>query len=57
VPILLGAFAIIGGVDGAQGVYGLVFVVVLFSVLGQGTLVPWVAGRLAIPMDEHAVPP
>jgi hypothetical protein len=23
---------------------------VLFSVLGQGTLVPWVAGRLAIPM-------
>jgi potassium/hydrogen antiporter len=57
VPILLGAFAIIGGVDGAQGVCGLVFVVVLFSVLGQGTLVPWVAGRLAIPMDEHAVPP
>jgi cell volume regulation protein A len=50
VPILLAAFAIIAGVAGAEQVYGLVFVVVLFSVLGQGTLVPWVAGRLAIPM-------
>jgi cell volume regulation protein A len=52
VPILLAAFAIISGVAGAQQVYGLVFVAVLFSVLGQGTLVPWVAGRLSIPMTE-----
>jgi cell volume regulation protein A len=50
VPILLAALAIIAGVEGADQVYGLVFVVVLFSVLGQGTLVPWVARRLAIPM-------
>ena len=57
VPILLAAFAIISGVDGAQRVYGVVFVVVLFSVLGQGTLVPWVAGRLAIPMHEQPAQP
>jgi cell volume regulation protein A len=54
VPILLAAFAILGGVDGADGVYGLVFVVVLLSVLGQGTLVPSVARQLGIPMHEQA---
>jgi cell volume regulation protein A len=53
VPILLAALAVIGEVPGARDVYGLVFVVVLLSVLGQGTLVPWVASRLAIPMLEH----
>jgi cell volume regulation protein A len=57
VPILLAAFAIISHVDGAERVYGLVFVVVLFSVLGQGTLVPWVAQRLRIPMHEHPAQP
>ena len=57
VPILLGAFAILGGVDGADNVYGLVFVVVLLSVLGQGTLVPWVARRLGIPMHDQALRP
>jgi cell volume regulation protein A len=50
VPVLLAAFALLGHVDDGQRIYGLVFVVVLASVLGQGTLVPWVAGRLAIPM-------
>jgi cell volume regulation protein A len=50
VPILLAAFAVIAHVEGAGEVYGLVFVVVLFSVLVQGTLVPSVAGRLSIPM-------
>ena len=57
VPILLGAFAILGGVDGADNVYGLVFVVVLLSVLGQGTLVPSVARRLGIPMHDQALRP
>jgi cell volume regulation protein A len=52
VPILLAAFAIIEGVHGADRVYGLVFVAVLFSVLGQGTLVPWVGARLGIPMQD-----
>jgi cell volume regulation protein A len=50
VPILLAAFAVIGGAPGADGIYGVVFVVVLVSVVGQGTLVPWVARRLGIPM-------
>ena len=57
VPILLAAFAILGGVDGARNVYGLVFVVVLLSVLGQGTLVPSVARRLGIPMHDHPAAP
>ena len=43
VPILLAALALIGGVDDGQQIYGIVFVVVLFSVLVQGTLVPFVA--------------
>jgi potassium/hydrogen antiporter len=50
VPVLLAAFALIGHVDDGQRLYGIVFVVVLVSVLGQGTLVPFVADRLKIPM-------
>ena len=50
VPILLAAFAVLGGVTGADRVYGIVFVVVLVSVIGQGTLVPLVARVLHIPM-------
>jgi cell volume regulation protein A len=53
VPILLAAFAVLGGVPGADRVYGIVFVVVLLSVVGQGTLVPSVAKVLAIPMHER----
>jgi cell volume regulation protein A len=55
VPILLAAFAVIGGVPSAASVYGIVFVVVLLSVVGQGTLVPFVATSLRIPM--HRRPP
>ena len=37
--------------------YGVVFVVVLVSVVGQGTLVPFVARALAIPIrDRPALP-
>lgn len=50
VPILLAALALIGGVDDGAEIYGIVFVVVLFSVLVQGTLVPVVAERLGVPM-------
>ncbi len=46
VPILLAAFAVLGGVDGADSLYGVVFVAVLFSVFGQGSLVPAAARRL-----------
>ena len=50
VPVLLAAFAIIGGVPDADRIYGLVFIAVLASVLAQGTLVPFVARWLGIPM-------
>lgn len=50
VPILLAAFAVLGEVTGADRVYGIVFVVVLVSVVGQGTLVPLAARVLDVPM-------
>jgi len=57
VPILLAAFAVLGGVARADLVYGVVFVVVLLSVVGQGTLVPFVAKALGIPMRERSALP
>ena len=43
------AFAVVGGADYADDLR-VVFVVVLFSVVVQGTLVPTVASRLGVPM-------
>jgi cell volume regulation protein A len=48
VPILLAAFTLIHHIDDGQRIYGLVFVVVLFSIVVQGTLVPTVARRLRV---------
>ena len=48
VPILLAAFAKLDGVDGANRIYGVVFVVVMFSVLVQGSLVGPVARRCGL---------
>jgi cell volume regulation protein A len=50
VPILLAAFALLEGVGGAERIYGIVFVVVAFSVILQGSTMPLVARRLAVPM-------
>jgi len=50
VPILLAAFALGRQIDEASRIYDLVFVVVLASVLVQGTTVPLVAERLGVPM-------
>jgi cell volume regulation protein A len=50
VPILLGSFVLLEGVDDGQKIYGIVFVVVAFSVLVQGTSVPFVAPLLRVPM-------
>jgi cell volume regulation protein A len=55
VPILLAAFALLAAVDEAQRVYDIVFVVVAFSVIVQGTTIPFAARRLRIPM--RASPP
>jgi len=50
VPILLGILALLEGVDGAPRVYGIVFVVVAFSVVVQGSTMPFLARRLGVPM-------
>jgi cell volume regulation protein A len=50
VPILLGTLAVLEAAPGADRVYGIVFIVVLFSVVVQGTSMPLLAGRLGVPM-------
>ena len=55
VPILLGSFLVAAGVPGAQRLYGIVAVAVVFSVVVQGSLVPAAARLLRVPM--HAVEP
>src|SRR5215217_1873457 len=54
VPILLAAFAVLQGVEDATTVFYIVFVVVLLSVVGQGTPVPWITRRLGIPTRESS---
>ena len=54
VPILLAAFAVLRSVEDATTVFYIVFVVVLLSVLGQGTPVPWITRRLGIPIRESS---
>jgi potassium/hydrogen antiporter len=50
VPILLAAFALLAGVDDARRIYEIVFVVVAFSVIVQGSSIPFVAAKLRIRM-------
>jgi potassium/hydrogen antiporter len=50
VPILLGSFILRAGVKDAHRAYEIIFVVVAFSVLVQGGLVPALAHRLGIPL-------
>jgi cell volume regulation protein A len=50
VPILLGGFILADGVADAERLYGIVVVVVIFSVLVQGSLVPTAARLLRVPM-------
>ena len=50
VPILLGSFLLAAGVPGAQRLYGIVAVAVVFSVVVQGGLVPAAARLLRVPM-------
>jgi cell volume regulation protein A len=52
VPILLASLAVVAHTEEANQIYGIVFVVVLFSVVVQGTLVPRVAERLGVPMTD-----
>jgi cell volume regulation protein A len=50
VPIFLAAFAILAGVEHAQRLYGIVFVVVALSVVVQGTSIPFAASLAGVPM-------
>jgi len=52
VPILLAAFALEEGVDQANRIYLIVFVVVIFSVVVQGSLIEVVARRLGVPIVD-----
>lgn len=52
VPILLGTFVFGSGLPGTTRIYDVIFVVVAFSVLVQGGLVPWVASRCGVPMRK-----
>jgi cell volume regulation protein A len=57
VPILLGTLVLLAGVSEGERIYGIVFVVVAFSVLVQGSLVPYVARRCGIPIHQRPVTP
>jgi potassium/hydrogen antiporter len=50
VPILLASVAVVESTEFAAEIYGIVFVVVLVSVLLQGTSLPYVATKLHVPM-------
>lgn len=50
VPILLGTYLLTDAVPDARRLYAIVFVVVAFSVLVQGSLLPTLATRLRVPM-------
>lgn len=55
VPILLGTFIVGAGLPETTRVYDVIFVVVAFSVIVQGGLVPLVGRRCGVPM--RSVPP
>ncbi len=50
VPILLAAFAVLAAVEDADRIYDIVYVVVAFSVIVQGSSIAFVARRLGIRM-------
>jgi cell volume regulation protein A len=58
VPVLLGSFLLAADVDHAQRLYGIVVVVVVFSVVVQGGLVPTAVRRLGLAgRDDDPRPP
>lgn len=57
VPILLGTYLLSAAVPGAERLYQIVVVVVAFSVVVQGGLVPLVARLAHVPMRERELEP
>jgi cell volume regulation protein A len=52
VPILLGTFVLLEGIEEANRIYEIIFVVVAFSVIVQGTSIPLIAAKLGVPMRD-----
>ncbi|MFC7985952.1 cation:proton antiporter [Streptomyces sp. NPDC057336] len=57
VPVLLGSYLVSSGVPDADRLYDVVFVVVVFSVIVQGSLVPTVARWCRVPMRSVELEP
>jgi cell volume regulation protein A len=57
VPILLATFALLEGLDAGSRIYHIVVVVVMFSVIVQGSSVLFAARRLGIPMRTRELEP
>jgi potassium/hydrogen antiporter len=57
VPILLGSYLLSAHVADTHRLYGIVVVIVVFSVVVQGSMVPSLAARLALPMRTTEVAP
>ncbi|MER7895754.1 cation:proton antiporter [Streptomyces sp. NPDC096046] len=57
VPVLLGSYIVSSGAPDADRLYDVIFVVVVFSVLVQGSLVPTVARRCRVPMRSVELEP
>ncbi|MFE7900415.1 cation:proton antiporter [Streptomyces sp. NPDC057424] len=57
VPVLLGSYLVSSGVEDADRLYDIVFVVVVFSVIVQGSLVPTVARLSGVPMRSVELEP
>lgn len=57
VPVLLGTFAFTAGIPGAERIYEIVFIVVAFSVIVQGSLAPTVAKWAKVPMRSTELEP
>jgi potassium/hydrogen antiporter len=55
VPVLLGMFILGAGPADAKRIYSIIFIVVLSSVIVQGSLVPYLASLLHVPM--HRIDP
>ncbi len=56
VPILLATFLLLNGLAYGRRIYDIVFVVVAFSVIFQGSSIPLVASRLGVPMRGATEP-